>query len=177
MEIDHIDSIVDVDEHGNPRFICSVKPDYRDQWGRSMELKSITFHEGEEIYWNPEKQQYEGIYAGVYCCFKPDMVGHDGGIKITVQIGDDYEESLHFYGDGTLKIRGLVREQVPFIPMGIQPLFWAAVNKSHNGEEMAKIIRNKFNIADAKPFLQTEEFDISEGLTGPNGEKIAWEDI
>lgn len=32
MEIDHIDSILDVDEHGNPRFTCSVKPDYRDQW-------------------------------------------------------------------------------------------------------------------------------------------------
>lgn len=32
MEIDHIVSIVDLDEHGNPRFTCSVKPDYRDQW-------------------------------------------------------------------------------------------------------------------------------------------------
>ena len=32
MEIDHIDSILDVDEHGNPRFTCSVKPDHRDQW-------------------------------------------------------------------------------------------------------------------------------------------------
>ena len=27
MEIEHIDSILDVDEHGNPRFTCSVKPD------------------------------------------------------------------------------------------------------------------------------------------------------
>lgn len=32
MEIEHIVSIVDVDEHGNPRFTCSVKPDSRDQW-------------------------------------------------------------------------------------------------------------------------------------------------
>ena len=32
MEIDHIVSIVDLDEHGNPRFTCSVKPDYRDHW-------------------------------------------------------------------------------------------------------------------------------------------------
>lgn len=32
MEIEHIDSILDVNEHGNPRFTCSVKPDYRDQW-------------------------------------------------------------------------------------------------------------------------------------------------
>lgn len=138
-----------------------------------MELKSITFHEGEEIYWNPEKQQYEGMYAGVYCCFKPDMVGHDGGIKITVQIGDDYEESLHFYGDGTLKIRGLIREHIPFIPMGIQPLFWAAVNRSYKGDGIAPKIRERYFMPD---FIQAEG-DISEGLIGPDGQKVSWSDI
>ena len=39
MEIDHIVSIVDLDEHGNPRFTCSVKPDYRDHWRYETILK------------------------------------------------------------------------------------------------------------------------------------------
>ena len=124
-------------------------------------------------YFNPHRRQFEATLDDVVWSFKPDFVGyHDGGINLLVQVGE-LSEFWHFYGDGHLEIRGILRSEVPFMPEQVQFLFWAAVNRSYKGDRIAPKIKERYFMPD---FIQAEG-DISEGLTGPDGEKVSWSDI